>query len=86
MIKLIDLNMEYGERVIMRDVNLTIKKGETLAVVGPSGTGKSTLLKLHQDGQLVGTDPQASHRSCSADERTGMGRRQRDQPTERERA
>ena len=38
--------MEYGERVIMRDVNLTIKKGETLAVVGPSGTGKSTLLKL----------------------------------------
>ena len=46
MIKLIDLNMEYGERVIMRDVNLTIKKGETLAVVGPSGTGKSTLLKL----------------------------------------
>ncbi|MBQ5636049.1 MAG: ATP-binding cassette domain-containing protein, partial [Selenomonadales bacterium] len=46
MIKLIDLNMEYGERIIMRDVNLTIKKGETLAVVGPSGTGKSTLLKL----------------------------------------
>ena len=46
MIKLIDLNMEYGERVIMRDVNLTIKKSETLAVVGPSGTGKSTLLKL----------------------------------------
>ena len=38
--------MEYGERIIMRDVNLTIKKGETLAVVGPSGTGKSTLLKL----------------------------------------
>lgn len=46
MIKLIDLNMEYGERIILRDVNLTIKKGETLAVVGPSGTGKSTLLKL----------------------------------------
>lgn len=46
MIKLIDLNMEYGERIILRNVNLTIKKGETLAVVGPSGTGKSTLLKL----------------------------------------
>lgn len=38
--------MEYGERIILRNVNLTIKKGETLAVVGPSGTGKSTLLKL----------------------------------------
>lgn len=46
MIKLIDLNMKYGEHVILHDVNLTIKKGETLAVVGPSGTGKSTLLKL----------------------------------------
>ncbi|MBQ5636672.1 MAG: ABC transporter ATP-binding protein [Selenomonadales bacterium] len=46
MIKLIDLNREYGERIILRNVNLTIKKGETLAVVGPSGTGKSTLLKL----------------------------------------
>lgn len=38
--------MKYGEHVILHDVNLTIKKGETLAVVGPSGTGKSTLLKL----------------------------------------
>ncbi len=38
--------MKYGDRIILRDVDLTIKKGETLAVVGPSGTGKSTLLKL----------------------------------------
>lgn len=46
MIKLIDLSMKYGERVILGDVNLTIKKGETMVVIGPSGSGKSTLLKL----------------------------------------
>ena len=38
--------MKYGERVILGDVDLTIKKGETMVVIGPSGSGKSTLLKL----------------------------------------
>ena len=38
--------MSFGDRVILRDVNMTIAKGETLVVIGPSGTGKSTLLRL----------------------------------------
>ncbi|MBO5245011.1 MAG: ABC transporter ATP-binding protein [Selenomonadales bacterium] len=46
MIKLVDLQMSFGDRVILRDVNMTIAKGETLVVIGPSGTGKSTLLRL----------------------------------------
>jgi len=36
----------YGTRVVLNDLNLSIARGEALALVGRSGTGKSTLLKL----------------------------------------
>jgi len=35
-----------GQRVIFEDLNLTIKRGEVTALMGPSGTGKTTLLRL----------------------------------------
>lgn len=34
-----------GETEVLRDVNFTVQKGETVAILGPSGTGKSTLLR-----------------------------------------
>ncbi|MDN3587422.1 ABC transporter ATP-binding protein [Pedobacter aquatilis] len=36
----------YGEKQVLKNINLTIEKGETVALVGPSGGGKSTLMDL----------------------------------------
>lgn len=41
-----DISFAYGERVILDKVSLTIPKGKTVALVGPSGGGKSTLMDL----------------------------------------
>ena len=41
-----NVEMAFGPKVILDRVNFSVAKGETLAVIGPSGTGKSTVLKL----------------------------------------
>lgn len=46
LIEIRDLKYSRGTRVIFEDLNLTIKRGEVSAVMGPSGTGKTTLLRL----------------------------------------
>ena len=45
-LRLAHTHFSYGDEPVLKDVNLSIRKGETVAVVGPSGGGKSTLLKL----------------------------------------
>jgi len=45
-IKLEQVSFNYGDKPILKGVNLTIKKGQTVALVGPSGGGKSTLMDL----------------------------------------
>jgi ABC-type multidrug transport system fused ATPase/permease subunit len=41
-----EVNFTYGEEPILTQVSFSLKKGETVALVGPSGGGKSTVLKL----------------------------------------
>ncbi len=45
MIEIKNLAKRFGATVILDDVNLTVREGDTLALLGPSGTGKSVLLK-----------------------------------------
>ena len=45
-VELHDLGRDYGERVALRDVTITVPASATLAVLGPNGAGKSTLLRV----------------------------------------
>ena len=42
-------NVTFGyvpEHTVLKDISLTVKKGETVALVGDNGAGKTTLIKL----------------------------------------
>ncbi len=49
----------YGEFHVLRDVNLTVRRGEKIVICGPSGSGKSTMIRCvnrleeHQKGSIV---------------------------------
>ena len=45
MIDVIHLEKRFGDNEVLRDINVTIEKGDIVVVVGPSGSGKSTFLR-----------------------------------------
>ncbi len=62
MIQATNIHKYYGELEVLKGVNLHIKKGEIVSIVGPSGAGKTTLLQIlgtldepsnKQDGTLL---------------------------------
>lgn len=62
-IKIVDLHKSFGGQRVLRGINLEILPGETFSIIGPSGTGKSVLLKhivrlLHPDSGQIFVDGQ----------------------------
>ncbi|HSR56338.1 MAG TPA: amino acid ABC transporter ATP-binding protein [Alphaproteobacteria bacterium] len=59
MIEMTDVNKWFGRFHVLRDVNLTVNRGERIVICGPSGSGKSTLLRCingleaHQRGRVI---------------------------------
>ncbi|MDY4919610.1 MAG: ABC transporter ATP-binding protein [Phascolarctobacterium sp.] len=46
MIKIRQLDIAFGKRLVLDKLDLDVYEGETLAIIGPSGTGKSTVIKV----------------------------------------
>jgi general L-amino acid transport system ATP-binding protein len=59
MIQMVDVHKWYGQFHVLKDINLTVNKGERIIICGPSGSGKSTLIRClnrleeHQKGQII---------------------------------
>ena len=45
MIKVTKLSKDFGDLSVLKEINFEINKGEIVVIIGPSGTGKSTLLR-----------------------------------------
>jgi general L-amino acid transport system ATP-binding protein len=58
-VKMTDVNKWYGDFHVLREINLTVKRGERIVICGPSGSGKSTMIRCinrleeHQKGQII---------------------------------
>jgi phospholipid/cholesterol/gamma-HCH transport system ATP-binding protein len=59
-----NLEMRYGDRVILRDVTFSVNRGEVFVVMGGSGCGKTTLLK-HMTGLLAPASGRVLHDGVS---------------------
>jgi polar amino acid transport system ATP-binding protein len=70
-LRIVDLHKNFGDREVLHGISFNVKKGETIVFIGPSGTGKSTLLRCIN--QL--TEPDHGHVYIDDDEVTGCGNR-----------
>ncbi len=58
-IEMIGMHKWYGQFHVLKDINLTVNRGERIVICGPSGSGKSTLIRCinrleeHQQGQII---------------------------------
>ena len=69
MIKLENVNKYFGDLHVLKDVNLEVKEGEKLVIIGPSGSGKSTTvrcmnyLETPTSGHIYIDGPEVTHKN-----------------------
>ena len=69
-----NLTKTYGENVIFQHLDLTVNEGDTIVIIGPSGTGKSTLLRCinlltcPNDGQIWLDDMEITAKTTDDDQ------------------
>ncbi|WP_316233673.1 amino acid ABC transporter ATP-binding protein [Bradyrhizobium sp. SZCCHNPS2010] len=64
LVRLRDVHLTFGTTAVLKGISFDVSKGETISIIGPSGTGKSTILRcingliVPEQGQIVvnGTD------------------------------
>ncbi|MBR6084773.1 MAG: amino acid ABC transporter ATP-binding protein [Spirochaetales bacterium] len=80
MIEIRHLRKEFDDNTPLQDVNVTINDGDVISIIGPSGTGKSTLLRCINmlteptSGQIIVDGQDITERGCNLNEvRKKMG-------------
>ncbi len=66
-VQMVEVHKWYGQFHVLKDINLTVHRGERIVICGPSGSGKSTMIRCinrleeHQKGQIIVDGIEMSH-------------------------
>ncbi|MCG4282605.1 amino acid ABC transporter ATP-binding protein [Lacticaseibacillus saniviri] len=74
MIEFHDVEKYYGKFHALKDINLTIDRGEVVTIIGPSGSGKSTLLRTINGLERITSGQLIVNNFDLADKKTNMNR------------
>ncbi len=71
------VNKYYGDFHVLKDINLTIEKGEVVVVIGPSGSGKSTMLRCINYLETISNGQLTVNNILVADKKTNINKLRR---------
>src|SRR3546814_7587271 len=66
-IQIVGMHKWYGKFHVLKDINLTVNRGERIVICGPSGSGKSTMIRCinrleeHQKGKIIVDEIELTH-------------------------
>ncbi len=66
-VQMVGVHKWYGQFHVLKDINLTVRRGERIVICGPSGSGKSTMIRCinrleeHQKGQILVDGNELTH-------------------------